>query len=203
MKKNDRYEVTSNEGERSVLDNLLGLTDPKQMNEVETEGIFNAHYRLSLKLTSKTKFDLDYILEIHRLAFGEIYSFAGNLRKVDMSKGGFAFPSVSFLKQSMKDFERDILLKLPNKYKGQEQLIEDIAKVHSELLFIHPFREGNGRTARVLAYLMAEKAGFNELSFKKILTEGMKEKYIIAVQQAGMINYKPMRELIALLFQPD
>jgi len=203
VKKGDKYKVASGEEEKDVLDNLLGIADPIQMNEAETEGILNAHYRLSLNLTPNTNFDLNFIMEIHRLAFGEIYPFAGKLREADMSKGGFAFPSAKFLPQSMNDFERDILSKLPHKYDNQKQLIEDIAKVHAELLFIHPFREGNGRTARVLAYLMAEKAGFDELSFRKILTEDMKEKYIIAVQQAGMVNYEPMQKLIALLFQPD
>lgn len=203
MKKGDKYKVSSDEDEKNVLDNFLKISDLKEMNEAETEGIFNSHYRLSLDLSTETKFDLKYILEIHRLSFGEIYSFAGKLRKVDMSKGGFAFPSAKFLEQSMFDFERDILSKLPQKYSSQDELIDDIAKVHAELLFIHPFREGNGRTARVLAYLMAEKAGYNELSFRKILIDGMKEKYIIAVQQAGMVNYEPMRELIWLLFQPD
>lgn len=101
MKKGKKYKISSGEDEKIVIDNLLGISDINEMNEVETEGVFNAHYRLSLELSSNTSFDTNYILEIHRLAFGGIYSFAGKLRKVDMSKGGFAFPSAKFLEQSM------------------------------------------------------------------------------------------------------
>lgn len=87
-----------------------------------------------------------------------------------------------------------------NEYKDISELIEDIAKVHAELLFIHPFREGNGRTARVLANLMAEKAGYGRILFEKLDSEEMFDKYIKAIQQAAG-TYKPMQELIGLLFQ--
>lgn len=67
----------------------------------------------------------------------------------------------------MTAFEYEVLSKLPNTYKSREQLINDIAIVHGELLFIHPFREGNGRTARLLANLMCRKAGYDGLMFEK------------------------------------
>lgn len=67
--------------------------------------------------------------------------------------------------------------------------------VHGELLFIHPFREGNGRTARILANLMVRKAGFNPLEFEKIKGKTF-EQYIIAVQSSAAKNYEPMIDLI-------
>ena len=50
----------------------------------------------------------------------------------------------------MKTFEDEILSKMPDEYDNLDLLVRDIAMVHGELLFIHPYREGNGRTARVL-----------------------------------------------------
>lgn len=93
------------------------------------------------------------------MALGDLYEFAGKPRTVDMSKGGFRFPAALHLNTNLQQFDAAVLAGLKNEYESHQQLIEDIAVVHAELLFIHPFREGNGRTARLLANLMAEKAG--------------------------------------------
>lgn len=96
-------------------------------------------------------------------------------------------------------FDRDILAKLPNKYDSQTELIKDIATVHGELLFIHPFREGNGRTARILANLMARKQGYHALKFEKI-SEKEFEFYVAAVQQSAEKRYDKMEQFIASIF---
>ncbi len=118
-----------------------------------------------------------------------------------MSKGGFPFAAAKFLPETMSAFENEILSALPNKYEGREELIKDVAVVHGELLFIHPFREGNGRTARLLANLMCRKAGYDGLLFERI---GKKEfeKYVIAVQSCANKDYKQMIEFITSIF-PD
>ena len=109
-----------------------------------------------------------------------------------------------FLPTIMISFENDILSKLSASYTSNDQLIHDMAVVHAELLFIHPFREGNGRTARLLANLMCRKQGFNAPHWEKI--EPNKEAtipftdYVVAVQQAADQNYEPMKRIIASIF---
>ncbi|MCH6235024.1 Fic family protein [Cognataquiflexum rubidum] len=100
----------------------------------------------------------------------------------------------------METFENEILSFLPNKYGKVDDLISDIAKVHGELLFIHPFREGNGRTARVLANLMCRKQGFGPLKFDQI---GNKEfdLYVSAVQNSAKKNYGQMTDFIKSIFR--
>ena len=71
----------------------------------------------------------------------------------------------------------EVLRKLPKKYTCKQELIIDIAKVHAELLLIHPFREGNGRTARILANLMSRKAGYGFLKFEKIDNHQFNDMY--------------------------
>ena len=99
----------------------------------------------------------------------------------------------------MEIFERDILSKLPNSYTNKKSLIHDIAVVHAELLFIHPFREGNGRTARILANLMSRKHGYAPLLFDKV---GKKEFefYVSAIQKAADKEYHQMEQFIELIF---
>ena len=185
--------------ENELLPNLLNLSNREEIDKAEFEGFLLAELTLSEELTSRTKFNVKYIKRIHKLSLGHMYSFAGKFRTVNMSKGGFLFPAATFISQNMDNFENEILLKLPSKYESNHDLIKDISKVHGEFLFIHPFREGNGRTARVLANLMARKQGIKGLNFDKI-TEKVFPEYVIAVQSVADRNYEPMEKIIELIF---
>lgn len=187
---------TTNGDEAEFLQNIPGLTDPEAIRLAEFEGFLMAEIFFTEQLKQDTRFDVKYICDIHRMALGDLYHFAGNYRTVNMSKGGFVFPAARFIPENMKRFNETILLGLPNKYSDKQRLIKDIARVHGELLFIHPFREGNGRTARILANLMARKQGYPGLDFKKIDFE----QYIIAVQQVGALNYTRMEKIISDAF---
>lgn len=190
----NRYTTNGEEGE--ILPNLLGITDEETLHNAEFEGFLMAEILFTEKLTPKTKFSVKYICDIHRTALKELYSFAGRFRSVNISKGGFVFPAGRFIPDSMRIFEEEILSQLPDHYTSQQALIKDIAKVHGELLFIHPFREGNGRTSRILADLMARKQGYPSLNFKRIDFN----EYIIAVQQVARKDYSRMEQIIAYTF---
>ncbi|MBC5622489.1 MULTISPECIES: Fic family protein [Butyricimonas] len=190
----NRYSTNGEEGE--ILHNLLGLTDEEAIHNAEFEGFLTAEILFTENLTPKTKFTIKYICDIHRTALKELYSFAGHFRSVNVSKGGFVFPAGRFIPDNMRIFEEEILAHLPDHYAHQEELIKDIAKVHGELLFIHPFREGNGRTARILANLMARKQGYTGLNFRRVNFD----EYIIAVQQVARKDYSRMEKIITYAF---
>ena len=192
-----KYDIP--EGQAEILPNKLGLKKPEEIAISEFEGFLEAEILLAESLTAKTKFNTKYILKIHKLALAHLYTFAGKYRNVNISKGGFLFSSALHLPQSMKEFEDEVLLQLPAIYSDREKLIEDVATVHAELLFIHPFREGNGRTARILANLMVRKAGYDLLEFDKIEGEVF-EQYVLAVQKASLKNYQPMAKIIRMIF---
>ena len=193
----DKYVSSPQESE--LFPNKLNLRNREEIDKSEFEGFLLAELSLTEELTSQTKFNIKYIKRIHKLSLGHLYSFAGKFRTVNMSKGGFLFPAAKFISQNMDNFEKEILLNLPAKYESDKALIKDIAKVHGEFLFIHPFREGNGRTSRVLANLMARKQGIKGLNFEKI-TENVFPEYVIAVQSVADRNYEPMEKIIKLIF---
>jgi cell filamentation protein len=192
-----KYKSPDNQGD--ILPNLLSLTTEKEINESEFEGFLKAEIYFTEKLSSRTKFDAKYILGLHKMSLIHLYSFAGKYRDVNMSKGGFPFAAAKFLPETMTEFEKEILSKLKNKYERQEDLIKDVAIVHGELLFIHPFREGNGRTARLLANLMVRKAGLESLKFENV---GKKEfeDYVKAVQNCANKDYSKMIDFIKSIF---
>jgi cell filamentation protein len=193
----NKYSIGREESE--VLTNLLGYTKREEIERSEFEGFLYAEISLAEGLSAKTRFSVKYIKTIHKLALGHLYSFAGKLRSVNMSKGNFVFPSAMYLDQNMDCFEKEVLILLPNKYPDKQSLIIDIATVHAELLFIHPFREGNGRTARLLANLMVRKQGYDGLNFERI-TEEVFPSYVNAVQKAANKDYRSMIKIIELIF---
>lgn len=192
-----KYRVPRDEGE--ILPNKLGIDKLHELEQAELEGFLFASKVLFEELNEDTRFDLNYIYRLHRLALEHLYSFAGRLRTVNVSKGGFLFPPAQFLEQTMSDFEKGILAPLRAHYETKEQLVKDIAKVHAELLFIHPFREGNGRAARLLANLMAAKAGQQLLDLEDFRKTRF-DDYILAIQQAANGNYGQMETIIRSLF---
>ena len=188
-----KYDLPDSQDE--ILPNLLDLKSVEEIGLSEFEGFLKAEILLTENLTHSTKFTVEYILDLHKIALQHLYPFAGKLRTVNMSKGGFTFPAARFLSDSMSEFNIGILSNLPDSYENEEDLIQDIAVVHGELLFIHPFREGNGRTARILANLMARKQGFSALEFGRINKKNI-SKYILAVQNCAAKDYGKIIDLI-------
>ena len=72
---------------------------------------------------------------------------------------------------------------------------EALAVVHAELSLIHPFREGNGRCARLLSTLVALQAGLPPLDFSGVRGQE-KQRYIAAIHAALDRNYEPMRQVM-------
>lgn len=191
-----KYHTPKSEDE--ILPNKLGLTDPENIAEEEYRGFLRAEIKFESELDGITTFDWDLLSSIHRTALGHLYEFAGELRQVNLSKGGFMFPAAKFLKSAVKEFEKTFLKSLPDSFENYEHLVKHLAPLHAELLFIHPFREGNGRTSRLFADLIALKSGFERFNFEKI-DENRMPDYIAAVQSAADKNYEPMITLFKSL----
>jgi len=84
--------------------------------------------------------------QIHSYLFGGLYDFAGQIRRNNISKGGFKFASAEFLHKTLSGIE-----KMP------EDTMEHVIDKYTEMNIAHPFMEGNGRTARIWLDLMLKK----------------------------------------------
>jgi cell filamentation protein len=183
----------------SVLKNKLGITDPQKAAEEETIGFINAQVIFTGKLKKQTKFNEKYIQDIHRTALVYLYPFAGIYRDVNLSKAGHHFLPFPFIPMGMSYLDREFLSKLVVDYQDPKKLIEDIAIAHCELIHIHPFREGNGRTARIFSDLMANRAGFPSLELNKFRKDNYPQ-YIEALNKGDDKDYSAMIEIIGNLF---
>ena len=82
----------------------------------------------------------------------------------------------------------------PCRFDSIDKIVKALAVVHTELLLIHPFRDGNGRVARLLATLMALQAELPPLDFGSL--KGRRRKAYYAATQAGLDrDYKPMEDV--------
>src|SRR5580692_5103709 len=110
--KKTKYSVSGAEKEGKILPNLLRLKTVSEIQQAELEGFLYAYKVLFDELSLTTRFTLNCILKMHRLALGHLYEFADKPRTVNISKGGFMFPPARFLDQSLKDFDTNMLQKL-------------------------------------------------------------------------------------------
>ncbi len=189
----NKYTIPDNGAQNEILPNLLNLETIEEINESEFLGFVRAQQNAIDELSDDTVFDVSYLYKLHKEALEHLYSFAGKLRTVNMSKGNFAFAPASFLSQSMKDFETEFLDVLKNEITDDTILLQNLARMHAELLFIHPFREGNGRTARMFTDMFyLSKTG--KLLDSTFLLDNL-EAYILAVQQANQKEYTLMEKL--------
>lgn len=106
------------------------------------------------------RFDLAHLKAIHRHLFQDIYDWAGELRTVDISKGGSRFANCGriddYLSQQLVGIARErYLTDLP-----PAQFIKRLAFYMGEINAAHPFREGNGRVQRAFCAQLAEQAGY-------------------------------------------
>jgi len=188
----DQYEPGS--GKR-VLKNLRGIKRKREMDREEVLAQLRAFEEVTKIYGAQHKFTEKDICDIHKIWLGKIYSWAGQYRSVNISKGGFSFAAAREIPKLMGEFERDVLYKYtPCCSSSQDEMALALAIVHVELVLIHPFREGNGRMSRVLAILMALQGGLPVLDFGSI--QGKKKaKYFAAVRAGLSRDYRLMTEI--------
>jgi cell filamentation protein len=84
--------------------------------------------------------------QIHAYLFGGLYDFAGQIRQKNISKGGFKFATLRFLKDTLDQIEV-----MP------ESTFDEIVEKYVEMNIAHPFMEGNGRSTRIWLDLILKK----------------------------------------------
>ncbi|WP_431223683.1 Fic/DOC family protein [Serratia sp. L9] len=194
----NRYYVSGREGQfekdsgEQVLANKLGIADSNEIDDAELvlleqlyRSVFENHFPLG-KLT------VEILKGWHHRWLGNIYEWAGQERMVNISKGGFMFAPSAQLPKLLNDFDVKYLARYtPCTDMSEEQLIEAIAITHVELILIHPFREGNG----LLADVMAVQAGYKPLDYQS--WEQNKTHYISAIHTGMSMNYEPMKHWVS------
>lgn len=202
-----RYEAHSIEamfepGSRNrVLRNKLGIKRVREMDLAESQALLLAQQRALEHFSEIHRFTAKDIRDLHRMWLGPIYEWAGSYRSLNIGKGGFQFAHAPLIPRLMAEFEYGPLAKLtPCRPATHPKTAYALAVVHAELVLIHPFRDGNGRLARLLSLLMGLQADLPPLDFTPMDGRN-KRKYFAAVHAAMSRNYQPMTTLFEKIIE--
>ena len=154
-----------------MLENKLGITDSAELARIEEKiskqkavEMFESGYLESLEAGT-----FESLAKIHKYLFDEIYDFAGEVRKVNISKGNFRFAPLMYLDAALQSID-----KMP------QSTFDEIVEKYVEMNVAHPFREGNGRSTRIWLDLMLKK----EIGYVVDWSKVNKEDYLLAMERS-------------------
>ena len=154
-----------------MLENKLGITDSAELARIEEKiskqkavEMFENGYLESLEAGT-----YESLAMIHKYLFDEIYDFAGEIRKVNISKVNFRFAPLMYLDAALQSID-----KMP------QSTFDEIIEKYVEMNVAHPFREGNGRSTRIWLDLMLKK----EIGYVVDWSKVNKEDYLLAMERS-------------------
>lgn len=191
--------ITTADGE--ICLNYAGCLDAEEIDRREDEGVLRALGLVKRLLLREDAVALttDIIRDLHTELMGVIYPFAGQWRIVDLHKGEgpmkWPLPPAG-IDHEMKRFEREVLARSPFLSDDDVEVFAYVSEVMNELLAIHPFREGNGRTAFVIANLILMQNDLLPLTTYERRRD--RERYFAACEEGRIHqNYTPLAALVA------
>lgn len=164
------------------LENKLNITDPAELAREEekiskkrAKEMFENNYLDTLKPGT-----FESLKKIHKYLFGDIYEFAGEIRKVNIAKGNFRFIPLAYLETAINNIE-----KMP------QSTYSEIIEKYVEMNIAHPFREGNGRSTRIWLDLILKK----ELGLVVDWSRVDKSEYLLAMERSPIKDIE-IKELL-------
>jgi Fic-DOC domain mobile mystery protein B len=183
---------------QTPLDDVSGLIPRhvrtrRQLNAFEAENIREAvsRYLAGRPTRRQARFDLAWSLKLHRQMFGRVWRWAGTIRRVETNMGAPPHRIAVDLKALMDDLAYW-------RGEGAMPLIEQAARLHHRGVAIHPFLNGNGRWARMLANIWLKQNGATPTVWPEATIGAasvIREEYLAAIRAADAGRYD---ELIAL-----
>lgn len=171
---------------------LTHITTRGELDRWEQDNIAEAMLWLE-KTKPKNMLNEDFVRNLHRRMFGNVWKWAGQFRKSDKNIGGPWWRVSTDLKNLCEDarFWTDLRKEPPD---------EIAVRYHHRLVLIHPFPNGNGRHARLMTDLLLENIldhprftwGITDLS----KDGGPRERYIAALNAADELSYQLLLEFV-------
>lgn len=142
-----------------VLRNKLGLTDRAALAQAEEKFARLRSQELAVKGVTGN-FDVDHFASVHGFLFQDIYSWAGHCRTVNIFKGGTTFEKASRITAALSGIHQSLAAEGYLQGLGRTEFAQRLAFYYGLWNAVHPFREGNGRTTRVVMGQLAAQAGW-------------------------------------------
>jgi cell filamentation protein len=172
----------------SVLINQLGIKEQTALDAAELEF---TQWRSEQYVPDFQEVSFATLCGIHFFLFKDLYSWAGKIRAVDISKGATRFANVRCIEREAHKYfqclaQENFLAHLP-----KEKFVARLSHYYSELNVIHPFRDGNGRAQRILFETIVINAGY-EIRWQTI----EEDEWLTANIAAYNGNLSPLADLL-------
>lgn len=154
-----------------VLENKLGLLNGSDLAREEERISKQKAIRLfeENRLETLEIGTFKGLSQIHQFLFEDVYTFAGKIRDVNMSKGNFRFAPVMYLESALQHIDY-----MPH------QTFDEIVEKYVEMNIAHPFREGNGRATRIWLDMMFKSSLKQVVDWRFV----NKEDYLLAMERS-------------------
>lgn len=158
-----------------TLKNKLNITDPTELAQREYRG--SAVRALAFLRKNKKITSVEDLKKIHKIMFGWLYNWAGRIRDYELTKGETEFLEYSRIKFGIEEIDEK-MKQLASK-KELENI--DYAFLLDRLNYLHPFREGNGRSSKLFLQAFAANHG-------QVIDYPRSNKDLITAQNNADIN---------------
>ncbi len=184
------------EGETPIDPSRLrnkSITTRRQLNEAESDNILKAHVKYLASRPGKrlAAFDVSWMCRLHAEMFGDVWEWGGEVRRKDVNFGvAFhqIFPELQDLENLLAYWEKA----------GNMPLAEQAVRLHHKAAWIHPFYNGNGRWARMLANVWLRQHGPQVIVWPEKATgtvSPIREKYLMAIKAADNGDYSLLLDM--------
>lgn len=169
---------------------LTHITTREELDRWEQDNILEALAWLD-KAKPTDILNEQFVRELHKRMFRNVWKWAGKFRKMDKNIGG----SWHQISMGLKNLCDDALLWIQLRDESPEEIA---VRFHHRLVSIHPFPNGNGRHARIMADILLENV-LHSLRFSwgdRDLSNAseIRSRYIEALHEADKGNYQPLLE---------
>jgi Fic-DOC domain mobile mystery protein B len=161
----------------------------RDLDTVEAVEILHARRKHLKKSRKKGWLTADYINRVHKDMFNGIWEWAGTYRKKDFEPNiGIPFYKIAAsVEQLCRDAEyRQSMRENPM------SLLEQAVRIHHTLVQIHPFRNGNGRHARLMSDIFLTANGHSTPQWPQESELDTRTEYIQTLRAADRGDYKPL-----------
>ena len=138
----------------------------------------------------------DWLCDLHRRAFARFVDWAGTLRDRDVRVGNHEPPPYFEVPAFLEDYCADVEVRLAACRGGDPDpaVVETLAFAEGRFLFIHPFRDFNGRIARLLLFSLLIRLDLPPVALVPA-DQGEREPYLAALAAADDNDYAPLQSI--------
>ena len=193
------YEYIDPNNQYTYLNSTV-LINKQNITNIEeaylNEHLFVTRRLADLRLKTIEVYSISDILAIHKYLFQDVYAWAGQYRKVNISKNGNPFMSIQSFSTAQAYINR-LIHTYYQTANSKDEIIKQLAKILDNLNYFHPFREGNGRTQREVIRSLALSKGYSA----QIRVEQDDEVYNLYMDGTVYGDLRKLEELLGKILE--